>query len=107
MPIRIDEQNLKSGLLGLVVALIEVIQEVLEREAIRRVDSGRLNEKEVDRLGMGLMELDNALDHIKNDNHLQQIVSDVRLELDKLVEDSLDLVINPTMPEEGEGKVDE
>lgn len=107
MPIEIDEQNLKSGLLGLVVALIEVIQEVLEREAIRRVDSGRLDEKEVDRLGMGLMELDDALDRIKNDNHLQEIVSDVRLELDKLVEDSLDLIVNPAMWKTGGNEADQ
>lgn len=51
MPIEIDEENLKSGLLGLVVALVEVIQEVLEREALRRIESGGLKEEEVERLG--------------------------------------------------------
>jgi hypothetical protein len=95
MPIEIDEDNLKSGLLGLVVALVEVIQEVLEREAIRRMESGRLKDEEVDRLGMGLMELHAALEHIKKENHLEKTVRSVRNDLDKLVEETIDIMANP------------
>jgi hypothetical protein len=100
MPINIDEDNLKSGLLGLVVTLVEVIQEVLEREALRRMDSGRLKEEEVDRLGMGLMELDEALDRIKRENDIDDMVNKLRLDLDKVVEESIDLITNPEMWEE-------
>jgi hypothetical protein len=95
MPINIDEENLKSGLLGLFVALIEVIQAVLEKEAVRRVEMGRLKEEEVDRLGMGLMELDSALGRIKEENDLDEVVDNVRLELDRLVEESLGLIVDP------------
>ena len=102
MPINIDENNLKSGLLGLVVALVEVIQEVLEREALRRMESGRLKEEEIDRLGMGLMELDEALDRIKRENDIEDIVNKLRLDLDKVVEESLDLIVNPERWEEAE-----
>ena len=102
MPIKIDENNLKSGLLGLVVALVEVIQEVLEREALRRMESGRLKEEEVDRLGVSLMELDEAIDRIKRENDIEEIVNKLRLELDKVVEDSLDLIANPESGEEAE-----
>ena len=102
MPIKIDENNLKSGLLGLVVALVEVIQEVLEREALRRMESGRLKEKEIDRLGMGLMELEEALDRIKRENDIDDVVDKLRLDLDKVVEESLDLIVNPERWEEAE-----
>jgi hypothetical protein len=95
MPIEIDEHDLKSGLLGLVVALVEVIQEVLEREAIRRMESGRLNEKEIERLGKGLMELDAALRHIKEENGIEDLVKSVRSDLDKLVEETIDTMANP------------
>ena len=95
MPIEIDEDNLKSGLLGLVVALVEVIQEVLEREAIRRMEFGRLKDEEVDRLGKGLMELHAALEHIKKENNLDRIVRSVRADLDKLVEETIDIMANP------------
>lgn len=95
MPINIDEDNLKSGLLGLVVALVEIIQDVLEREAMRRMESGRLKDQEIDRLGKGLMELDAALEHIKKENHLETIVRSVRADLDKLVEETIDIMANP------------
>jgi hypothetical protein len=95
MPIKIEEDNLKSGLLGLVVTLVEIIQEVLEREAIRRMESGRLKDEEIDRLGKGLMELDAALKHIKKENHLEKTVRSVRLDLDKLVEETIDIMANP------------
>ena len=95
MPIEIDERDLKSGLLGIVVALVEVIQEVLEREAIRRMESGRLSENEIERLGNGLMELDAALKHIKRENGIEGLVKSVRSDLDKLVEETIDVMANP------------
>ena len=50
MAIHIDEENLKEGLLGLVVALVEIIEEVLERQAIRRMEGGRLSDEEMESL---------------------------------------------------------
>ncbi len=95
MPIEIDEHDLKSGLLGVVVALVEIIQEVLEREAVRRMESGKLNDGEIERLGKGLMELDGALEHIKVENDLKSLVKSLRTDLDKLVEDTVDVMANP------------
>lgn len=95
MPVQIDEDNLKSGLLGVIVALVEVIQDVLEREAIRRMESGRLNENEIERLGQGLMELDAALEHIKVENGIEKTVKSIRSDLDKLVEETIDVMANP------------
>ena|SRR3972149_3344159 len=95
MPIEINEHDLKSGLLGVVVALVEIIQEVLEREAVRRMESGKLNDEEIERLGKGLMELNGALEHIKEENGLKSLVKSLRTDLDKLVEDSVDVMANP------------
>jgi hypothetical protein len=95
VPIEIDEDNLKSGLLGVIIALVEVIQEVLEREALRRIESGKLTETEIERLGKGLMELDEALKHIEVENGIQELVRSVRSDLDKLVEDSVNVLTGP------------
>jgi hypothetical protein len=95
MPIEIDEENLKSGLLGVIVALVEIIQEVLEREAVRRMGSGQLSEDEINRLGNGLMELDAALKRIKTENGIAKLVQSVRSDLDKLVEDTIDVLADP------------
>lgn len=95
MPVNIDEDNLKQGLLGLVVALVEVIQEVLERQAVRRMESGRLSNQEIERLGMALSELNEALDSIKKDNDLNDAVKSVRDGLDQVADEVIDKFLNP------------
>lgn len=91
MGIQVDERNLKQGLLALVVALVEVIQEALEAQALRRMEGGELLEEEVERLGTGLRDLDDALEQIKMDHELQGAVEDLRRGLDDVVE----RLINP------------
>ena len=95
MVINIDEENLKEGLLGLVVALVEIIEEVLERQAIRRMEGGRLNDEEMERLGESLFELDEALKKIKVDNGIEGAVKSVRDGLDNVAENMVDQFINP------------
>jgi hypothetical protein len=95
MAIKIDEENLKEGLLGLVVALVEIIEEVLERQAIRRMEGGRLNDEEIERLGAALLDLDEALLKIKVDNGIEDAVRSVRDGLDQIAEDLVDNFIDP------------
>lgn len=95
MPVNIEEHNLKQGLLGLVVALVEIIQETLERQAIRRIEGGRLTDEEVERLGNALIELDKALEHIKKENDIEEAVKSVRGELDRISDEVIDKMINP------------
>ena len=95
MAIHIDEENLKEGLLGLVVALVEIIEEVLERQAIRRMEGGRLSDEEMERLGGALFELDEALKKIKVDNGIEDAVKSVRDGLDNVAENIVDQFIDP------------
>jgi len=96
MAINLDEGNLKDGLLGLVVALVEIIQELLERQALRRMESGSLSDHEIERLGLALSELTEALDKIKFDNNIEDAVQLVRTDLDLAAEDLMDKFLNPT-----------
>ncbi|VVB69786.1 Gas vesicle protein K [uncultured archaeon] len=95
MAIQLDEKNLKSGLLGLVVALVEIIQELLERQAIRRIEGGSLSDPEIERLGESLSELSEALEKIKKDNEIEDAVLSVREGLDNVADELLDKFINP------------
>ncbi|MDI6917444.1 MAG: gas vesicle protein K [Thermoplasmatales archaeon] len=106
MTVKIDEKNLKPGLLGLVVALVEIIQETLERQALRRMEGGRLNESEIERLGNALMELDEALEHIKKENGIEEIVGAIRNDLDRVADEAVGKIINPEKWKEETGKVD-
>jgi formylmethanofuran:tetrahydromethanopterin formyltransferase len=91
MVIKLDEGNLKQGLLGLVVALAEIIEEALERQALRRIESGRLTAEEEARLSEALADLDEALNDIKKENDLQDVVDSV---IDGLSEVT-DVFLNP------------
>lgn len=95
MSINVDSDNLKEGLLGLVIALVEIIKEVLQKQAIYRLESGSLRRQEAENLGLAFMKLDEAIGKIKKENNLEETANKIRNELDSLVDDSLAKLINP------------
>ena len=95
MAINIDENNLKHGVLGLVIALVEVIRDALKIQAVKRMESGVLSEEECERLGNALMELDIALEEIKKEQGITESVQAVRDGLDEIVDDVIDRIVNP------------
>jgi hypothetical protein len=95
MTLKIDEKSLKNGVLTLVITLVEVIEEALESQAIRRIEGGELTEEEQERLGQALLDLDDALEQIKQDHGLTTSVADLRRGLDDVVDEVVDKLINP------------
>jgi hypothetical protein len=95
MTLRINEENLKNGVLTLVVTLVEVIQEALESQAVRRLEGGNLTEEEQDRLGTALLELDAAMEQIKSDHGIAGSVAEVRRGLDEVVDEVVNNLLNP------------
>lgn len=95
MPIDIDEDNLKHGVLGLVLALVEIIQDALRLQAFKRMEGGSLTEEETERLGEALMDLDIAIEEIKKEQGITESVKSVRDGLDSIVDDVIDKIINP------------
>jgi hypothetical protein len=95
MAIDINEDNLKHGVLGLVIALVEVIRDVLRIQAFKRMESGILTEEECERLGQALMDLDIALEQIKEEQGITESVQAVRDGLDEIVDDVIDRMVNP------------
>ena len=95
MALDINEGNLKHGVLGLVMALVEVIRDALKIQALKRIDSGILNEEECERLGKALMDLDLALESIKEEQGIAESVRAVRDGLDDIVDGVIDRIVNP------------
>jgi len=95
MTIDIHEDNLKHGLLGLVIALVEIIRDALKHQALRRMEGGSLNDEELERLGSALEEIDIAIDHLKEEQGISETVKSVRDGLDDLVDDVLGQMVNP------------
>ena len=54
----IDPENLGKGLGRLVVAILDLLRQVLERQALRRVEDGSLTPDEIERLGQALQGLE-------------------------------------------------
>lgn len=63
--INADADGVESGLARLVLTLIEVLRKVLEHQAVRRMEGGRLTEEEVERLGLALSKLDSRMQDLK------------------------------------------
>jgi len=95
MPIDIDEDNLKHGLLGLVIALVEIIKDAINLQAMKRMEGGTLSEEEMERLGEALQDLDVAIEDMKKEQGVTESVKSVRDGLDSIVDDVLDKMINP------------
>lgn len=99
MTIKVKSDNLKEGLLGLVVALVEIIKDVLQKQAIHRLESNSLNEEEAEKLGLAFMKLDETLEDIKKEHNLEKTADKIRADLDNLVDDSLKKLVDPLLLE--------
>ncbi len=95
MAINLDEDNLKQGVLGLVIALVQIIRDALRIQAMKRMEGGGLTEDEIDRLGRTLMDMDEVIEDIIREQGITETVQSVRNGLDSLVDDFLDQMIRP------------
>jgi len=53
--LNLDQEKTKNGLAQLVLTVFKLLHELLEKQAIRRIDSGDLTDEEIERLGFTLM----------------------------------------------------
>lgn len=53
--LEIDPQDVRRGLGRLVLTLVKLLHEILERQAIRRIEGGALTDKQVEDMGWTLM----------------------------------------------------
>lgn len=80
--INTDQERVEQGLAKLVLALIEFIRRLLEKQAIRRMEGGSLSEEEIERLGVTFLKLEAKMDELKTTFGLQD--EDLNLDLGPL-----------------------
>ena len=56
--IDVDPDGVERGLAQLVLTLVEFVRQLLERQAVRRMEGGTLTDEEVERVGLALMKLE-------------------------------------------------
>jgi hypothetical protein len=63
--INADPEHVENGLARLVLTVIELLREILEHQAIRRMDGGTLTDEQVERLGLALLKLNERMEELK------------------------------------------
>lgn len=80
--VQLDGERVKNGLAKLVLTLVKLLHELLERQAVRRMESGSLSEDEVERLGLTLMKQSEQIDELRRTFALSE--DDLNLDLGPL-----------------------
>ena len=60
-----DPESVERDLFKLVLTVVELVRQLMEAQALRRVEEGDLTDDQVEGLGLGLMHLEEAMDELK------------------------------------------
>jgi Gas vesicle protein K len=77
-----DERDVEKGLAQLVLTIVELLRQLMERQAIRRVEGGTLSDEQVERLGRALMLLERRMAELREAFDLDE--EDLNLDLGPL-----------------------
>lgn len=59
-----DQEAAERGLAALVLTLVELLRQLMERQAIRRAEDGTVTDEQAERLGINLMRLDERMSEL-------------------------------------------
>jgi hypothetical protein len=83
--IALDPDTVQHDLAKLVLSLVETIRQLVERQALRRVEGGRLSDAQIERMGLTLMRLEERMAELKAQFGLSG--EELRLDLGGLLND--------------------
>jgi Gas vesicle protein K len=77
-----DPQSVEKGLASLVLTVIELVRQLMERQAIRRIDEGDLTSDQIERVGLTMMKLEEAMAELRD--HFGLTADDLNIDLGPL-----------------------
>ena len=77
-----DAESVERDLFKLVLTVVELVRQLMEAQALRRVEEGDLTDEQVEGLGQGLMHLEEAMERLKQQYDLT--ADDLNLDLGPL-----------------------
>ena len=80
--LELDPDQVKNGLGALVLTVVKLLHELLERQALRRIDAGSLTEEQIEKLGLTLMRQADEIDRLRKEFGLEE--EDLNLDLGPL-----------------------
>jgi gas vesicle protein GvpK len=66
-----DPEHVERGLAQLVLTLVELLRQLMERQALRRMEQGTLTDEQVERLGETFMKLEKRMEELKREFGLE------------------------------------
>lgn len=80
--VQADPESVERGLVQLVLTLVELLRQLMERQALHRMEAGSLSDDEVERLGRTFMALAERMQELKD--HFGLTDEDLNLNLGPL-----------------------
>jgi hypothetical protein len=77
-----DPESVEKGLVSLVLTIVELLRQLMERQALRRVDDGTLSDEQIERIGSTLMALESRMAELRE--HFGLDPEDLNLDLGPL-----------------------
>jgi hypothetical protein len=77
-----DTESVEKGLATLVLTVVELLRQLMERQALRRVENGSLSEDQIERIGSTLMALESRMAELRE--HFGLEPEDLNLDLGPL-----------------------
>jgi hypothetical protein len=62
-----DPENLERGLAQLVLTIVELLRQLMERQALRRIDDGTLSDEQIERLGQTFLKLSERMEELRDE----------------------------------------
>jgi cob(I)alamin adenosyltransferase len=66
-----DPERVEQGLAQLVLTLVELLRQLMERQALRRMEQGTLTDEQIERLGETFMKLEKRMEQLKREFGLE------------------------------------
>jgi Gas vesicle protein K len=63
--IEADPENLEKGLVQLVLTIVELLRQLMERQALHRIEGGSLTDEEIEQLGRTFMALSERMEELR------------------------------------------
>ena len=74
-----DAESVERDLFKLVLTIIELVRQLMEKQALRRAEEGDLTDEQIEGLGQGLMHLEAAMEELKSRYDLTTADLDIEL----------------------------
>ena len=63
--LNLDPEKTEAGLAKLVLTVIELLRQLMEHQAVRRIEGGSLSDEDIERLGQTFLKLDARMEELK------------------------------------------